>query len=208
MLGCLWAADSDDSAERLLRAAQQLDPTNVVVVQDLSWLLRGQQRFSEALAVIERALALEEKPAFRARRGLMLMSIATARAVPEDQYDRLWEEAANDLAQAVERDPAVALPVYETAVAMLVDMGDYARGAAILERVLGAMLVQPPNAALTPAELAPMYLRLSELLIRSGQTATGLAYADQAVALPLEPDDRAKVAAARLELRELASRPQ
>lgn len=103
MLGCLWAADSDDSAERLLLAALQLDPTNVVVVQDLSWQLRGQHRFSEALAVIERALALQEIPAFRARRGLMLMSMVVARAVPEDQSDRLWEEAANDLARAVER---------------------------------------------------------------------------------------------------------
>lgn len=91
---------------------------------------------------------------------------------------------------------------------MLVDLGDYARGAAILERVLAAMLVQPQNVALTPAELAPMYLRLSELLIRSGQAATGVAYADQAMALPLEPDDRARVESARLELIELASRAQ
>ncbi len=207
MLGCLWTVDADDLAEQFLLAALQLEPTNVVVVQDLSWLLRWQQRFPEALAVIERALALQEVPAFRARRGLMLLSMVIAGAVPEDQYQRLWEEAENDLVRSVELDPALGPPVYEIAVTMT-NLDAHARGTVILERVISTMLGQPQNIGLTPAELAPMYLRLSELLIRSGQAATGIAYADQAVALALEPDDRARVASGRLELLELANRAQ
>jgi tetratricopeptide (TPR) repeat protein len=207
LMGCMWSVESDDSSERLLSAAFEVDPTHPLAATDLAWLLRGQQRYTEALAVLDRALALQDTPIFLARRSALLLSIVTTGGVPEDQAEARWEEAGNGLVSAVERDPTLGPSVYEATVPWLGEPDHYARGVPILERILAAMLVDPHNIGLTSAELASMYLRLSDLLARNGQAESAMAYLDQAAALAVEPEDRARIASQRLELIRLASGP-
>lgn len=61
--GALAALDGDHQrAEELLRSAHEADPSHEVSTRDLAWFLRSRGRHQEALAIVDRTLAIAELP--------------------------------------------------------------------------------------------------------------------------------------------------
>jgi tetratricopeptide (TPR) repeat protein len=191
---CLWALQDYDAAQALFEAAIAADPDNPRWLEDLASLYRHQQRFTEAIHLLERALSMRES----ADTHQFLAIVQRHHAAFEELSGRDFLDYLNDseanLVRMAEIDPLRAPEIYQDVAHSLFERSEYEQASHYMELAVAALLSQPDHPFHTPANLALMYVFLGEVFLRAGQLAVGNAYLDYAVHQAVGPEMRDDIA--------------